>query len=360
MRVLQIVAIYPSYAQRLDRLSARGSSFDDRIACFLADRYGSAHILQPILEGAADAFLSIGNDQTSQRQWAREHGLDRKTTGADILLAQIEHHQPDVIYNLDPITYGNAFLARLPGCVRRTVAWRAAPSPHLDFFDHDLIVSNFPSIRRFYEERGARTAEFWPGHDPELDHQARKRDRATDVLFVGGFTQHHRNRAALLEKVARLAGRISVVLHLDASRLSRLAETPLGIAGPLSRLRRPRPVASVSQPPVFGRELHEALGSARIVLNSAIDMAGPERGNMRCFEALGAGCLMISDEGIYPPGFEHGTNFLSYRHADDAVATIERALEDWPSAAPIAARGHDMVAARYSKARQWRAFQALH
>ena len=37
---------------------------------------------------------------------------------------------------------------------------------------------------------------------------------------------------------------------------------------------------------MFGRALYELIGSSKIVLNGAIDMAGTDRGNMRCFETM--------------------------------------------------------------------------
>jgi len=359
MRLFQNIGIYRNYRDRLRAITAGHATFADQRRAFLGDRYGSAHILQPILADRPEAFLAIGDDSRMQRQWALENGLRRSASLEDIMIAQLESHRAEIFYNMEPVTYGDAFLKRLPSCVKRTIAWRAAPSPRHDFFGHDLVVSNFPGILRGYAQGGARTALFHPGHDPELDIQARRTQRPVDILFVGGYTQYHRQRAELLQTVARLGESYEVLFHLDQSRAVRLAETPLGLLGPLSRLRRPAPIRAIARPPVFGRALHEALGSAKIVLNGAIDIAGPERGNIRCFEALGAGCLMVSDEGIYPGGFAPGRTFLSYRTAADAAAVLRDALQGWQDSAAIAGEGHRMVAAEYSKERQWQSFEAL-
>ena len=93
---------------------------------------------------------------------------------------------------------------------------------------------------------------------------------------------------------------------LDASRLTRLAESPLGRLLPLRKHRRPDAIAKIAKAPVFGRELYELIGTSKIVLNGAIDMAGQDRGNMRCFEAMGCGALLVSDDGHYPRGNETG------------------------------------------------------
>jgi len=84
-------------------------------------------------------------------------------------------------------------------------------------------------------------------------------------------------------------------------------------------------------------------------------MAGPDRGNLRCWEAMGLGALLVSDDGAYPDGMQPGANFLSYDSPEEAVALIDHALADgtWQA---TAAAGRQMVRTRYSKAEQWRAF----
>jgi hypothetical protein len=180
-----------------------------------------------------------------------------------------------------------------------------------------------------------------------------------DVLFVGGYSQLHRQRGAVLEAVSTLAGRYNIVLHLDRSRLCQLAESPLGHLLPLAKYRRPAAIRSIVEGPIFGRDYYEALSSAKIVLNGAIDMAGSDRGNMRCFEALGGGSLLLSDEGIYPDGMTDGETIAIYRSADEAVEQIKAFLEAPQRRLDVARRGHDMVSTRYSKDVQWKRFEAL-
>lgn len=359
MRVFQNSAIYTGYLPRLRTLTRGRSSFADLRDAFLADRFGASHFLKPVLDGATSSFFTNGNDPVLQRTWARENGLASSAGLDKILLAQIEHHRTEVFYNLDPVRYDSAFLKRLPGSVRRAIGWRAAPLAGADLSHYDLIVSNFPGILATWAPLGVRTAPFFPAHDPELDAYAARSERPVDVLFVGGYSRHHSRRSALLRAVAGLANHRRVVMHLDASRLTRLAESPLGSIGPLRRHRRPKEIRTVARPAVFGRELYAALGSAKIVFNGAIDMAGEERGNMRCFEALGARALLLSDEGRYPEGMEAGRTLVTYSDAADAVSKLCELLDLAEAASVIADEGHRMVADTYSKARQWAAFEAL-
>jgi spore maturation protein CgeB len=116
---------------------------------------------------------------------------------------------------------------------------------------------------------------------------------------------------------------------------------------------------SIPQKPLFGRDCYEALSTARIVLNGAIDIAGPDRGNMRCFEALGAGSLLLSDQGNDRDGMRDGETIVTYNSPEQAVNQIETRLEDSRRRPRIGCAGHEMVSTRYSKEVQWKRFEAL-
>lgn len=359
MRVFQTSGYYASYGPRLRQLAVNAVTFKQQLQVFFDDRYGASHMLLPVARADPNAFFTNWDDELLQRTWARESGLPKRASLEEILVAQIEAHRAEVFYNLDPVRLSNKFIERLPGCVKRTLAWRVAPSGHVDFSKHDLVVGNFPGILAEMTKRGYRTAYFSPSHDPVMDGFAENSKRPIDVLFVGGYSRHHMRRAEILNAVAGLADRYQIVFHLDPSRLARLAESPLGLVPPLARHRRPQIVRSVSRPPVFGLGLYRALSQAKVVLNGAIDMSGNERGNMRCFEGMGCGALLLSDEGKYPDGMVPGNTLITYSSPADAIAQVQRLLADGNQREAIAREGHKMISTRYSKEIQWLRFQEL-
>ena len=304
-------------------------------------------------------FFTNGDDNYLQGRWARENGLPDKTTLEEILLAQIEQHRTEVFYNLDPMRYSSDFVRKLPGCVKKAIAWRAAPSPGADFSAYDLMVCNFPGILESWKTEGIRCGYFSPAHDPRMDCFSVNEDRPLDVLFVGGYSRHHARRARVLDAVSNLARHYRVRYHLDHGRLTRLADSPLGCLPGLRKHRRPPAVRSLSQGPIFGIDLYQAIGNSKIVLNGAVDMAANDRGNMRCFEAMGCGALLVSDSGHYPQGMIEGSTMLSYSSPAEAVSVIERALTQWSATKLIARRAYAMVRDRYSKTSQWETFQRL-
>jgi len=80
---------------------------------------------------------------------------------------------------------------------------------------------------------------------------------------------------------------------------------------------------------------------------------------MRCFETVGCGALLLSDEGHYPAGMETAKTIFTYASSHDAIQKIDRLLSDPVNRIAIARRGHEMLASKYSKQHQWQAFLEL-
>jgi hypothetical protein len=358
-RLFQNFDVYPTYLKHFHR-HTQVSGYDAAIAAFLEDRFIALHMLKPTLEGSEDACFSVGNDPVLQRYWASMKGMGRHAAADDILLAQIEEHRTEIFYNHDPVRFGSDFVRRLPACVRSTVAWRAAPSrQRSDFGEYDLIVCNFPSILQSYRDQGWRTAWFAPAFDPSMADFAAAEKRTVDVLFVGTHSQYHTRRTALIERLADLGDELEVSLCLQLSRTAQLANTPAGWFGPLRQHRLPHRVRHIRSGPVFGLDLYAALASAKIVLNCAVDMAGDDRGNMRCWEALGCRSLLLSDAGDYPPGMVAGETLVTYDDPDDMASKALGLIADPDRMRRIADAGHEMVKTAYCKDRQWADFLNL-
>ncbi|GEC58299.1 hypothetical protein ABIF38_005072 [Bradyrhizobium japonicum] len=325
-------------------------------AQFLDTRFTASHILLPVLTDNPDAFYTNGDDERLQLLWAKENNL-RTDDLEQILLAQIEQHRTEVFYNLDPIRYSSKFVAKLPGCVKKSIAWRAAPSGNADLTEYDLVVCNFASILENWRQKGCSVASFFPAHDPVMDGYAGARAEELDVIFIGGYTRHHVNRSQAMRAAASAAG-VRARFYLEDSRLTRLANAlaPLPV---LRSYRHPEDIRLIRADPVYGRDAYAAMAKSRMVFNGAIDMAGEDRGNMRCFETTGCGSVLLTDAGRYPEGFVHGETMLVYSSPEQIPELIGKLMKEEKLAKLIAQAGHAMVKERYNKALQWTKFQEL-
>jgi Glycosyl transferases group 1 len=323
---------------------------------FLDTRFSASHILLPILLDSPEAFYTNGDDERLQRLWASENGLQTNSL-EQILLAQIEHHRTEVFYNLDPMRYDSTFVTKLPGCVKKSISWRAAPSGSADLTKYDLVVCNFPSILDDWRQKGCRVAYFFPAHDPVMDGYAAARTDDLDLIFIGGFSRHHVKRTGSLRAAASASG-IRARFYLEDSRLTRLANSLPFIPG-LGFYRHPEEIRAIRAGPLYGREAYAAFAKTRIVFNGAVDMAGEDRGNMRCFEATGCGAVLLTDAGRYPEGFVDGETMVTYSSRHQIPELIKKLTGDISWARSIARAGCAMVKDRYSKERQWVNFQEL-
>jgi spore maturation protein CgeB len=95
--------------------------------------------------------------------------------------------------------------------------------------------------------------------------------------------------------------------------------------------------------------MYQALRRSKITLNSHIDMAGREAGNMRLFEATGVGAYLLTDfkDNLHTL-FEPDREVAVWRSVGDCLAAIDRALGDAGSRATIARAGQARTMAQHT------------
>jgi hypothetical protein len=150
------------------------------------------------------------------------------------------------------------------------------------------------------------------------------------VSFVGTVSPDHQQRIALLEAVAR---RYDLKLF----------------GNPPQALPASSPLHRCFQGEVWGADMYQTLRRSHITLNSHIDMAGREAGNMRLFEATGVGTFLLTDfkhnlHTLFEPDSEVGT----WRSIDDCLATIASADSEEDTRAAIARAGQARTMAQHT------------
>lgn len=89
--------------------------------------------------------------------------------------------------------------------------------------------------------------------------------------------------------------------------------------------------------------MYHVLRRSRITLNSHIDLAGREAGNMRLFEATGVGAFLLTDfkDNLHTL-FEPGREVAAWRSIDDCLQNIDHYLGN---------EGHRLEIARAGQAK---------
>jgi spore maturation protein CgeB len=269
------------------------------------------------------------------RPLARKIGLSPGLDAAaeEILLAQIEEFRPDVVINQDTFYIDTELARRIKTVGNPLLIGQVGiePSRGQDWSVYDLMISQLPSTIHWFRSRGIRA---------ELNHLAFEPSilatlpepiaKDIDISFVGSVSADHQQRVALLEAVAR---------RYDLKLWGNRPET-LPASSPLHRC---------FQGEAWGHDMYQLLRRSRITLNSHIDLARTEAGNMRLFEATGVGAFLLTDfkdnlDMLFAPGSEVAV----WHSIDDCITAIDRMIDDESGRAAIARAGQARTLAQHT------------
>jgi spore maturation protein CgeB len=378
MRILVLNADYPRFLAWLyrGRPGLENASYATQMTARNASLFGVADFYSRNFAAAGHSAAEIHvNNPWLQSAWARQHGiaikiaeppgaaapralpawLQRAVTpfkpllrplarkiglsptldaqAQDILLAQIEEFRPDLIINQDTFHVNTGLMRRIKSIGQPIVIGMVGiePSRGEDWLVYDLMMSQLSTTVSFFRNLGVRAEVNHLAFEPAiLDALPAAPAAEFDVSFVGTVSADHRQRIELLEAVARRYD-----LKLFGSRPQAIPATS--------------PLYRCFQGEVWGAEMYQVLRRSRVTLNSHIDLAGREAGNMRLFEATGVGAFLLTDfkENLHTL-FEPDREVAVWRSVDDCLAGIDRALGDGRRRAEIARAGQARTMAQHT------------
>ncbi len=332
----------------------------------------------------------IADARPLQRQWAREHDIHYGENAwmADIVLAQIQDYQPDVLFlNTWKPAFDAAFVQRVrQECpsVRLVLAWVGEAHPGAGYFRaHDLVLSCAPDTVSYLQQQGITARQLHHAFDPQiLERLTITQERNVDVGFVGHIffgQDYHNQRAKLFYQIAQhvnltIYGELDQIIYrrrgpvrqLRAGYYAVLAALERGNLHALAR-RLPRYAAwqgikartpyqayfaalqQIARPPVYGLAMYDTLARFKICLNAH----GPSAyaSNMRLYEATGVGTCLLTD---WKPNlselFEPDQEIVTYRSAPEAVEKVQYLLTHDDERRAIAAAGQRRTLAQHTTA----------
>jgi spore maturation protein CgeB len=269
------------------------------------------------------------------RPLARKVGLSPRLDpqAEKILLAQIEEFRPGLIINQDVFYVDTSLMRRIKSIGNPILVGQVGiEPPHSeDWTIYDLMISQLPTTVKTFRALGVRAEVNHLAFEPAiLDILPEMPPSDIDVSFVGTVSVDHQQRIALLEAVAERYD-----LKLWGNR-----PQALPASSPLHRC---------FQGEVWGADMYQVLRRSRITLNSHIDMAGREAGNMRLFEATGAGVFLLTDfkdnlDTLFAPDREVAV----WRSIDHCLKVIGRTIGDDNGRAAIAQAGRARTMAQHT------------
>ncbi len=329
MKILIVDTYYPQFLKEFvgSHPELTQASYEDRRGALMAAHFAEADSYSFYLSQLGhNAVEIIANADFLQHRWAREHDLRTRSTRG-ILLEQVKHEQPDVLYVQNMGWVDSAQLKALREHVRLIVGQIASPlPPNCDLSNFDLILSSFPHFVRFFRNIGVSSEYFRLGFDPRVlaaldpPHVVAPKTNVP-IAFVGGLSNAHHKGTLLLEAVAR---------ELPLSVWGYGAES-LPIKSPLRRIHKGQ---------AWALDMYRALANSQIALNRHIDVAGRFANNLRLYEATGVGtCLVTDAHNNLAQLFEPDREVVSYTNHEDCVEKCRYLLDHDAERAAIARAG---------------------
>jgi len=260
-----------------------------------------------------EAHEVVVNAEPLQTAWAAEHSVRRpllarvrRRAGPELVVAQAEWYEPDVVYVQNLGFLSPDTLAALRARSRLLVGQIASEPPgreHLERFD--LILTSFPHFVQRFRDLGIASEYFRIGFDPRVLQRLGPTERRYGAVFVGalGRLQHARGND-LLE---RAAGRAAIEFWGYAA-----GERP-----PDS------PIMRNYHGEAWGIDMFRVLAESRIAVNRHIDVAEGYANNMRLYEATGVGALLLTDAKRNLGELFADGEVVAYRDEDELVDAID-------------------------------------
>lgn len=377
--LLKVTSFYKDFLSAYYRSNPgiADTSYQEQFKHLMAEGYGYADFFPRYLRQnhSMEAFEIVHNAGHLQQAWAREHGT--RLTGDELLLAQIGHHQPEVVFIQDSINFDAAFLDRIRDkvkSVRLLVGHCCAPytAANLEAFGrYDLMLTCSEKFRSEFEQHRVRARLFPHAAEASLVSPAGSTPvPENDIIFIGSLlyrNEFHHTRIAYVEEILKSGLPLSMFGMIEEDPWHRLklkqasyllvrAAENAGIKF-LRRNRSYRKMAQLKEMPVpsnysalirqnirrdhlFGRHMLEEIARHSVGFNLHAEVAGDYAVNVRMFEVTAAGALLVTDhKKNIRELFEPDSEILTYSSPGECIEKLKWALDHPEEARRIARAG---------------------
>ncbi|MDC0156707.1 glycosyltransferase [Verrucomicrobia bacterium] len=310
------------------------------------------------------------NHEQGQKSWADEHNVKygEKSWYLDILEAQILHENPDVIYNTTLTVIPYDFIRKIKGLLKKQCLWVCfygvkRTGEYRKFREYDLYLTGFRELESELRAENQKTIFFPHYFDDRYCDKNMNVKKEITFSFLGSlayrYDDHTFNaRRRLVERLMDEMG-LRVFSHLtkelncpreslrqrwnalrwELYHLFNALPRPanfLSKAPILNKVKdwevRPTPdflfnarLTKRVQPPKYGEDLYNTLASSKLTLNvhgqvdANFGLARFAAGNIRLFEATGAGtCLLTDNLPHIEDFFEPDKEIVTYESPKEA------------------------------------------
>ena len=303
-----------------------------------------------------------------QKKWAHENGIkfSERNWTQDIVKAQVLDFNPHIFFPLD---YGHlhseilsALKKLLPGMKIICYDGIALNDP-IRFQDCDIMLSCVDFIVDYYREAGFKSYLFRPGFEGSILEEVNEGSNLYPVTFVGGISvgpNTHNKRFRLLSYLSKflpldLWAHIPSYTEYIISRLVYLKRRQYvdALIEPFSQIQELIHLRRINHGAVFGLDMYQVLADSKITINSHIDIARNQAGNMRLYEATGMGACLVTDwKDNLADIFEDDYEVVTFKTSEECVEKVNYLIDNDSVRKQIALQGQKKTLEKYNLKQQ--------
>lgn len=306
-----------------------------------------------------DAMDIISNATPLLKLWAKENNLSADLSNDEIVMAQIKHFKPDVVW-IDTTRFLNKkWLKELKNevkTIKLLVGHICAPYNNVmeeGFRELDIVFTCAPCTVDNLKQKGVKNVELvYHAFDHSILNNSQLENNKfpkTDLLFTGslitGFGLHN-ERIAYLENIINYGIDMTIYGNLEPYNRILMKKILSGMVKTLDKIgldfifdevkffNKKHAEVDIKQyskkllkkvyPAVFGIDMYKVLLKSNICFNIHGDIAGKCAGNLRLFEATGIGtCLLTDWKQNMSDLFDLEKEVVTYRSIDECIEKIK-------------------------------------
>ena len=338
LKILFIETFYPDAAVEQLRTRNLGNFApnDVRHNFFVEGLQGLGHEVRRIIlnvEPLLSRDTSISNNLRTSKRLMRVRNLSSRVPFA----GQKSHGSPEILclqqlaseesYDIVLNANLNAISSQTLSTIfprSKIVGLIASPLPKRSFLSkYDLVFSSLPPLVDDLERLGIQGKLLLGSFDPANYSYAIRPwvDRDIDICFVGSIGVHHLKTLWLLRAVAKCQAELQIYTSANPLLLS--------LFGLRKNLRGK----------AYGREMFEILGRTKICINRHAWFARGYSNNMRIFEAIGMGAVLVTEASPNLSRILESSEVSTYKSSKDIAGVVDELMEDEVQAEQIALKG---------------------
>jgi hypothetical protein len=331
-------------------------SYQELDELLMNDHYGWSNDWKVALEqtGQFEAHEFTTNSEVLQFKWAKENNVkfNHSNWRKEILLAQIEKIQPEVLFIHDNFFYDETFrkmcVEKVPS-IKKVICWDGISFCNASFYKGvDIILSCIPETAKFYgalPKMSGYTLKF--GFRQDIIDKLTMSEDKFDITFIGSvflFKEGHQKRLEYLMELTKNYNVNLCIPNINDNTASFRYNWRNLLKFQWKNFANIRYLNKHSSDGLFGMDMFNTLANSKITFNCHIDRAGNNAVNIRLFEATGVGSCLLTDwkdniEDIFVPDKE----IVAYNSIEDCLSKVDYLLKNEKERSKIAMEGQRKV-----------------